>query len=59
MKYIAISRPPRMDWDDHIERPVGQTVIIEDDNPADTGLLDATGTKIYRTSDRIKPGFRK
>lgn len=61
MKYITISRPAKMDWYDQelVERSVGQQVIIEDDNPKDTGLFDVTGTKIYRTSDRIPPGFRK
>lgn len=58
-RYIAIAKPLCTDWDDHQERLVGQSVIVEDDQPVDTGLVDVTGTRIYRASDRIPVGFRR
>lgn len=33
--------------------------IIEDQQPKDTGLLDATGRKLYRVPERVPFGFVK
>ena len=59
MKYVAIHRP-RNDWFEE-ERPMtvqtSMTVYERDDEPQDTGLLDANGTKLYRVSDKQKMGY--
>ena len=59
IRYVAIKRP-RADWFEE-ERPVtvqtSMTVYESDDAPEDTGLLDVTGTKLYRVRDKIKVGF--
>jgi len=34
-------------------------VIIQDDDPEPTGLLDADGNELYRVRERIKFGFHK
>ena len=34
------------------------SVIQDDDEPAETGLLDANGTPLYRVKDSIPVGFR-
>ena len=45
-------------WDDDGPALTGQTVIVESDEPLDTGLVDHTGTKIYRVAGRLPIGFR-
>ena len=60
MAYVTIRRPqrPRADWLEDAPEPVlSFDVIVSDDEPVNTGLLDAHGTPIYRTPDKIKMGF--
>jgi hypothetical protein len=60
VRYVAISRPrPRAEYYDEGPVIAGQTVIVEDEAPVETGLLDASGTKLYRVADKIRPGFIK
>lgn len=39
------------------EPPVRMEVIIEQDAPVDTGLVDEFGTTIYRVPERRRVGF--
>ena len=63
MKYVSMAVPPgrrvRSRWygpDVEEARPTIQ--ILEDDRePQDTGLLDASGTRIYRVPGRATIGF--
>ena len=59
MAYVTIRRPIRPRSDDWEPEPplIARDVIVVDDEPIKTGLLDQNGTPIYRTSDRIKLGF--
>lgn len=44
---------------DEYSQPVADTVYVaDDDTPERTGLLDATGTPLYRVVTRIPFGFR-
>ena len=57
MKYRAIHR---VSWDAGEELDAGdpRTITVhEDDEPKDTGLLDANGTPIYRVRERVPFGF--
>jgi hypothetical protein len=58
--YVTIRRlpRPRADWWEQDEQPVlSREVMVADDTPAPTGLVDQNGTPIYRTPDRIRMGF--
>lgn len=59
IRYIAIARPPRADWIEEDRSPllVGREVVVADDEPVKTGLLDHNGTPLYRTGDKVKIGF--
>jgi hypothetical protein len=37
----------------------GTTVLVDEDRPVDTGLLDANGVRLYRVSERVKVGYIK
>lgn len=60
-RYVALARPPKLwrteDGEFWAERPT-LTVWESDPAPIDTGLLDASGTRLYRTPDRQPMGFR-
>lgn len=57
-KYVAIAHPAA--WSDSClswqDRP---TCVVHEDDPAPkpTGLVDASGTPLYRLSERIPIGF--
>ena len=57
MKYVAMNRPKSEDW--YWDEPVvkANTVYEQEDGPELTGLYDASGTPIYRLSDKPKMGF--
>lgn len=58
-KYVAI-RPRSARWSDIVEDDVMDdvcTVYEEDDYPTETGLVDATGTPIYRLSEKRPIGY--
>lgn len=59
MKYVAIRNRPKAsdDWSDQPPVVQATTVYEPDDRPEETGLLDATGTPLYRVRDKIKMGF--
>lgn len=59
MAYVAIKPKtrPRASWDEDVPILVGHTVIMDEDQPIQTGLLDQNGTPLYRTPDKIKLGF--
>ena len=61
VRYIAIAAKPRADWSDDpdVADVSTRTVIIEDGGPIRTGLLDETGTPLYRLPNKIKMGFVK
>ena len=50
-------RPRSGDYFDEGPLLEGRTVYIADE-PVDTGLLDVTGTPLYRVEERIPAGFR-
>lgn len=58
MKYVAI---PRADWDEppDVEAVSTRTVLVDDDAPIKTGLLDHHGTPLYRIREKIRFGFVK
>jgi hypothetical protein len=56
MRYVTIARP-RAEYLDDAPQFNGQTVIVEDDQPVKTGLLDASGVDIYRVRERAQVGF--
>ncbi len=49
----------RSDWDDdpHVSDVSSREVIVADDAPVKTGLLDAQGRPLYRVRERIRIGF--
>lgn len=47
----------RIDGDDSEPVVPDLTVFEKDIKPVDTGLLDETGTKLYRVEDREPIGF--
>lgn len=58
---MYIVRPRMPYWDEDVERDVlmpETMVVVEDDDDVDTGLVDARGYAIYRTSERVSAGFR-
>lgn len=55
MKYIAI-RPKAVVIDGETIL-TGTTVVMDDDQPQSTGLLNADGVPLYRVSDRQPVGF--
>lgn len=58
MRYVAIPKRPRSgDYFDEGPLLEGRTVYVSDE-PVDTGLLDATGTKLYRVDERVRAGFQ-
>jgi hypothetical protein len=58
MKYVALSRPKASEyWEDQPPIAAATTVYEPSEEPIDTGLFDATGTKLYRVRDRVKMGF--
>lgn len=58
-RYIALPTPPKSHWSDDAPLIRDITVYEAEDKPHDTGLLDASGTKLYRVEERIKMGFVK
>lgn len=56
-RYVALPSPPKASWEEHERHLPSLTVYETEERPIDTGLLDATGTKLYRVRDRIKMGF--
>ncbi len=60
-RYVAIGRRPRAEWDDdpRLEDVSSRQVIVEDDAPVATGLVDASGLPLYRVRQRIAIGFVK
>lgn len=59
-RYIVSSKPPRQiaagdDWYPETRETV--TVIVEDDKPTDTGLIDQHGVPIYRVPNRERCGY--
>ena len=47
-------------WSDDLEMDVvepANLTVFEDNDPIDTGLLDADGNKLYRYPDKQKLGF--
>lgn len=46
-------------WDDPTFRDVSSrdVIVVSDDSPQDTGLLDAAGNKLYRLYERDPIGF--
>ncbi len=59
MKYVAIHRPVRAsdDWDNQPPIAAATTVYEAEDAPVETGLVDATGTKLYRVKDKVRVGY--
>lgn len=58
MKYVAIHRPKASDdWESQPPIGAATTIYERDDAPEDTGLLDATGTRLYRVRDKVKVGY--
>ena len=57
MKYIAMNRPKANDW--YYDEPVvkADTVYEREDQPEATGLVDYSGTPIYRVNERAPMGF--
>lgn len=59
IRYITLPQRQKAydDWES--QPPIGQatTVYEPDDAPVDTGIVDASGTKLYRVRDRTKMGF--
>ena len=54
-------RPKMPYWDEEAEGDIlmpETLTVIEDDDAVDTGLMDAHGNAIYRTSERVPAGFR-
>lgn len=60
MKYVAIARPKA--WVNSYNETIGGqptvTVFDREQQPQETGLLDANGTKLFRVEDREPIGFR-
>lgn len=58
MRYVA---RPKAWWDDepNVEDVSTRIVLVEDDAPIRTGLLDADGVPLYRVRDRFPVGFVK
>ena len=61
-RYVAISRllpKPRSDYEYMEDRPGPSTisVIVDEETPIDTGLMDASGTPLYRIKNRGPWGF--
>lgn len=59
-KYIALACPPQGWTTNHVEfwaeRPT-MTVFENSDAPVDTGLVDASGARLYRVDERQPIGF--
>ena len=59
-RYIALARPPRSDiyYEGDGGTFIPQLMVYEQsDEPRETGLLDASGVRLYRVRERIKLGF--
>lgn len=49
------------DWHNETDMPnhsKTMTVMCDDDQPVNTGLLDANGTPLYRVRERTPIGFK-
>lgn len=60
MKYVAMTRRPRAsgNWVDQPPIAAATTVYeADDDSPQETGLLDVTGTPLYRMPDKKRIGY--
>lgn len=59
-RYAYVTKP-RSWWSDEpaLADVSTRTVIMDDDEPERTGLLDQHGTPIYRVRERIPFGFVK
>lgn len=59
-RYVAIPNRPRSQWDVW-DKPATvdstMTVYERDSEPEKTGLLDESGTPLYRVADRHKLGY--
>ena len=60
-RYVAMQRPPKAAqwdlWDKPATVDTTMTVYEADTGPEGTGLVDETGTPLYRVTDRQKMGF--
>lgn len=60
MKYVPMTRRPKAHWDIW-EKPATidttMTVYEREEEPEDTGLLDETGTPLYRMPEKRKIGY--
>ncbi len=56
-----VTRPKGYTYWDEDERGFAdvssRTILLDDDEPVKTGLLDASGTPLYRVRERIRFGF--
>lgn len=57
MRYISVPNAQWELWDRPATVQSTMTVYEQEDKPTDTGLVDATGTRLYRISERIKIGY--
>lgn len=57
-RYISRIRS-RAEDDFYSDTRQTMTVIVEDSDPVDTGLVDHLGIPIMRVSERIPVGFKK
>jgi hypothetical protein len=57
-RYVAIPNKAQWDiWDRPATAQTTMTVYVSDDEPEKTGLLDPTGTPLYRVRDRQRMGY--
>lgn len=60
MRYVAIPRAWHNEWDDTTSssRP-SCDVVVTDDAPQATGILNADGVMLYRVQERVALGFKR
>lgn len=57
-RYVTLARPRGVAFDEYFEAPQVSIEVIEQDHaPVDTGLLDASGNKLFRVEERRPIGF--
>ena len=62
-RYIVHPRRPRTAWFDdeddmvYVSTPQSLLVYLKDDEPQETGLLDAQGNELFRDDERDPIGF--
>ena len=61
MRYVSMPTEPvtAREWWEQADgsQYLARTVHEEDGKPVDTGLLDASGKKLFRVEDRLPIGF--